>query len=58
MSDMTVSSFPDDEDPGGKLAIICSQGSLDMAYPGSILGNTDLGEGIVMQSSMQVNSSR
>jgi peroxiredoxin family protein len=29
-----------------KLAIICSKGNLDMAYPGLILGNAALGEGI------------
>ena len=29
-----------------KLAIICSKGSLDMAYPGLILTNAALGEGI------------
>ena len=31
---------------GRKLAIICSKGTLDMAYPGLILGNAALGEGI------------
>ena len=34
------------EDTGRKLAIICSKGNLDMAYPGLILGNAALGEGI------------
>jgi peroxiredoxin family protein len=29
-----------------KLAIICSKGSLDMAYPGLVLANAALGEGI------------
>lgn len=29
-----------------KLAIICSKGNLDMAYPGLILANAALGEGI------------
>jgi peroxiredoxin family protein len=29
-----------------KLVIICSKGNLDMAYPGLILGNAALGEGI------------
>lgn len=40
-------SFGDDEDEstGRKLAIICSKGALDMAYPGLILGNAALGEG-------------
>jgi predicted peroxiredoxin len=29
-----------------KLAIICSKGNLDMAYPGLVLANAALGEGI------------
>ena len=32
--------------PGRKLVIICSKGNLDMAYPGLILANAALGEGI------------
>jgi predicted peroxiredoxin len=40
-----VPSF-DDDAGGRKLAIICSKGSLDMAYPGLILANAALGEGI------------
>ena len=36
----------DDEAEGRKLAIICSKGSLDMAYPGLVLANAALGEGI------------
>jgi peroxiredoxin family protein len=36
----------DDEETDRKLAIICSKGNLDMAYPGLILGNAALGEGI------------
>lgn len=36
-----------DSGPGGrKLAIICSKGNLDMAYPGLILANAALGEGV------------
>jgi peroxiredoxin family protein len=31
---------------GRRLAIICSKGSLDMAYPGLILANAALGEGV------------
>jgi peroxiredoxin family protein len=31
---------------GRKLAIICSKGSLDMAYPGLVLANAALGEGV------------
>jgi peroxiredoxin family protein len=36
------------EPEGGprKLAIICSKGNLDMAYPGLILANAALGEGV------------
>jgi peroxiredoxin family protein len=35
----------DDTDTGRKLAIICSKGNLDMAYPGLVLANAALGEG-------------
>ncbi len=35
-----------DQDTGRKLAIICSKGSLDMAYPGLVMANAALGEGI------------
>ncbi|MFG2054471.1 DsrE/DsrF/DrsH-like family protein [Micromonospora sp. NPDC048930] len=35
-----------DTDTGRKLAIICSKGSLDMAYPGLVLANAALGEGV------------
>ena len=41
-----VPSFDDPESEGRKLAIICSKGNLDMAYPGLILGNAALGEGV------------
>jgi len=40
-----VPSF-DDEESERKLAIICSKGSLDMAYPGLVLANAALGEGV------------
>lgn len=40
-----VPSFNSEAGPGRKLAIICSKGSLDMAYPGLILANAALGEG-------------
>ena len=43
--DMVTPNFDDEESTGRKLAIICSKGSLDMAYPGLILGNAALGEG-------------
>ena len=36
----------DDVETDRKLAIICSKGSLDMAYPGMVLANAALGEGI------------
>lgn len=41
-----IPKFDDDEHAGRKLAIICSKGNLDMAYPGLILGNAALGEGV------------
>lgn len=41
-----VPSFEADEESGRKLAIICSKGNLDMAYPGLILANAAVGEGI------------
>ena len=42
-----VPSFDDDSaSTGRKLAIICSKGNLDMAYPGLILANAAVGEGI------------
>jgi peroxiredoxin family protein len=41
-----VPKFDDDEDSDRKLAIICSKGNLDMAYPGLILANAALGEGV------------
>jgi peroxiredoxin family protein len=41
-----VPDFGDDTTTGRKLAIICSKGNLDMAYPGLILANAALGEGV------------
>ncbi|MEZ5095548.1 MAG: DsrE/DsrF/DrsH-like family protein [Nocardioides sp.] len=41
-----VPSFDEEVATGRKLAIICSKGNLDMAYPGLILANAALGEGI------------
>jgi peroxiredoxin family protein len=41
-----VPDFGDDTPSGRKLAIICSKGNLDMAYPGLILANAALGEGV------------
>jgi peroxiredoxin family protein len=51
MTDTTTQAAPvvpsfDDAETDRKLAIICSKGSLDMAYPGLILGNAALGEGV------------
>jgi peroxiredoxin family protein len=42
---MLVPTFGD-EGTGRKIAIICSKGNLDMAYPGLILANAALGEGV------------
>ncbi len=41
-----VPSFESDAEGERKLCIICSKGSLDMAYPGLVLANAALGEGI------------
>ncbi len=41
-----IPSFDDDEDDDRTLAIICSKGNLDMAYPGLVMGNAALGEGV------------
>jgi len=41
-----VPNFDDDTTTARKLAIICSKGNLDMAYPGLVLANAALGEGV------------
>lgn len=41
-----VPSFDDEAGEGRTLAIICSKGNLDMAYPALVLGNAALGEGV------------
>ncbi|MDX5318588.1 MAG: DsrE/DsrF/DrsH-like family protein [Actinomycetes bacterium] len=41
-----VPSFDDDAGSDRKFVLICSKGNLDMAYPGLILANAALGEGI------------
>lgn len=41
-----VPHFGTDGPSGRTLAIICSKGNLDMAYPGLILANAALGEGV------------
>jgi peroxiredoxin family protein len=40
-----VPNFDSEVGAGRKIAIICSKGNLDMAYPGLILANAALGEG-------------
>ncbi len=46
--DVIVPRFDDEEETGRTLAIICSKGNLDMAYPGLILANAALGEGVTV----------
>jgi peroxiredoxin family protein len=46
MADAIIPDFGDDEATDRKLAIICSKGNLDMAYPALIVGNAALGEGV------------
>ena len=41
-----IPDFDTETAAGRKLAIICSKGSLDMAYPGLVLANAALGEGV------------
>jgi peroxiredoxin family protein len=41
-----VPKFDDEAETGRKIAIICSKGNLDMAYPGLIIANAALGEGV------------
>jgi peroxiredoxin family protein len=41
-----VPDFDEETGSGRKLAIICSKGNLDMAYPGLVLANAALGEGV------------
>lgn len=43
---LVVPDFGDEATQGRKLAIICSKGNLDMAYPALILANAALGEGV------------
>jgi peroxiredoxin family protein len=43
---MLVPKFDEEKETSRKLAIICSKGNLDMAYPGLILANAALGEGV------------
>ena len=46
METAPVPAFDEEVETGRKLCIICSKGSLDMAYPGLVLANAALGEGI------------
>ena len=46
VQDVVVPRFDDEAHEPRKLAIICSKGNLDMAYPGLILANAALGEGV------------
>ena len=41
-----IPNFDDDRGTQRKVAIICSKGNLDMAYPGLIIANAALGEGV------------
>ncbi len=41
-----IPQFDNATNSGRKLAIICSKGTLDMAYPGLVLANAALGEGV------------
>jgi peroxiredoxin family protein len=41
-----IPNFEDEAEAGRKIAIICSKGNLDMAYPGLIIANAALGEGV------------
>ena len=43
---LIVPDFGDRTSTGRKLAVICSKGNLDMAYPGLVLANAALGEGV------------
>lgn len=43
---MPAPTFEDLDAEPRKLCIICSKGSLDMAYPGLVLANAALGEGV------------
>ncbi len=45
---LIVPNFGDEDETDRKLVIICSKGNLDMAYPGLVLANAALGEGIAV----------
>ena len=46
MADAIIPDFGDDEETDRKFVLICSKGNLDMAYPGLVLANAALGEGV------------
>jgi len=46
LQETPVPAFDDEGASPRKLCIICSKGSLDMAYPGLVLANAALGEGV------------
>ena len=46
LAEAPVPVFEDEASTTRKVCIICSKGSLDMAYPGLVLANAALGEGI------------
>jgi peroxiredoxin family protein len=41
-----IPNFEGESSAGRKIAMICSKGNLDMAYPGLIIANSALGEGV------------
>jgi peroxiredoxin family protein len=41
-----IPNFDDEADQGRKMVMICSKGSLDMAYPGLVLAQAALTEGV------------
>ena len=48
MADFLVPDFGGESGSGRRMAIICSKGNLDMAYPGLIIANSALGEGVAV----------
>lgn len=46
LDEAPIPAFDDEAAADRKLVLICSKGSLDMAYPGLVLANAALGEGI------------
>ncbi len=46
MTNVPIPDFGDDDETDRKIVFVCSKGNLDMAYPGLVLANAALGEGI------------